>query len=447
MENQTTTDFFSLGSEYSWSYDDSDFIEISPENINDHVVSDADSVILTVVMPIVFIIGCTGNILTIFVILKLKEMRTVTNYFLVNLAIADSLFLVMVVPPKFVMHIIQSIHLKDNWNLVDLVGCKLFSYVPRVAQGVSCFIILTLTIERYFAICWPFKLRTIRTKRKAVFVNCALWVLAAVFALPHVYFPTIYEHGLRWAPPFNNTELPSSVKKCYPCSVGKCDYYIIYSKVDEVLFLFIVPVLVVLYVLMLMTLHKAAQFGRAAKVKSSNSMAAKRQLIRMLGVTVTVYLICVGSFRVFTLMMVFDRTYYKHTTVLNVTRVLLYINEAINPIIYNIFSRMFRSAFIKVLRCKRKSVHPGNESSSDNFALTTTTVDWYRSSIRSFRGRRIRSRKSSQRNESFNTNGAYRQKNGSCRRQLSVERNKNNGSIRKVNGAYRDTIITLEDCQ
>ncbi|XP_077985375.1 growth hormone secretagogue receptor type 1-like [Glandiceps talaboti] len=412
------------------SYDDTDY------EYDTQVVTEAEAAIITIAMPLVFIIGCLGNILTIFVILRVKEMRTVTNYFLVNLAVADLLFLIMVVPPKFLMFFISPIRLVNNFSYLGEVGCKLLSYGPRVVQGVSCFIILTLTIERYFAICWPLKFRRIRTRKKAVMVGGALWMLALVFALPHVYFPGIVTENIT---DFNITE-----KYCKPCGEGrKCDYYVIYSKVDEIIFLCIVPVLVVLYISMLMRLRTAARFGKAAHVKSSNSMAAKRQLIRMLGATVTVYLICVGCFRVFGLMILFDNNYSRQTIVLSTARVLLYINAAINPIIYNVFSKTFRTAFLKVLRCQAQTTHSGDEDSSDSVALTTTTDEWLRNSKKSFRKWRSRSRKSVQKNGSCKRpNGSYRRSNGSNRR-VNVSSPRPNGSPRQKPEISRQTSVTF----
>ncbi|XP_077985381.1 kappa-type opioid receptor-like [Glandiceps talaboti] len=417
-----------------------DFLCITEDNLKDHLVSDADAAIITMAMPIVFVIGCLGNVLTIFVILRIKEMRTVTNYFLVNLAVADLFFLFMVVPPKFLKHVVSSIHLEHNENLFGEAGCKLFSYSPRVAQGVSCFIILTLTIERYFAVCWPLKYRMIRTKRKAVFVGVGLWMFAGVFALPHVYFPGIIVRNITCSASLHSPELPDMLKSCYPC-LDQCDFYLMYSKIDEIIFLCVVPVLVVLYILMLRRLRSATRFVRAAHVKSSNSMAAKRQLIRMLGVTVTVYLICVGSFRVFGLMMVFDNTYSSHTVVLNVTRVLLYINAAINPIIYNMFSRTYRAAFRRVLCCQVNTTLTDYESVSESVALTTT--DDIQGSRKSLRRSRTRSRKTVHRNGSCSRpNGSIHRANGSNRR--------SNGSSRQGQWTSQRTIdhsCKTENCR
>lgn len=56
------------------------------------------SMILTIAYSMVFIIGLAGNSLVVLVVCKSPRMRTVTNYFIANLALADILVLVFCLP-------------------------------------------------------------------------------------------------------------------------------------------------------------------------------------------------------------------------------------------------------------------------------------------------------------------------------------------------------------
>ncbi len=72
---------------------------------------------------------------------------------------------------------------------------------------------------------------------------------------------------------------------------------------------------------------------------------------------VVFFFICLLPFRIFTLWIILTpdeemqslsmETYYH---ALNFCRVMLYLNSAINPILYNVMSSKFRTAFLKVLR-------------------------------------------------------------------------------------------------
>lgn len=53
----------------------------------------------------VFIVGLIGNSFVIAVVLRAPKMRTVTNYFIVNLALADILVIVFCLPATLMSNI------------------------------------------------------------------------------------------------------------------------------------------------------------------------------------------------------------------------------------------------------------------------------------------------------------------------------------------------------
>lgn len=60
------------------------------------------SVILTIAYSIVFIVGIIGNSVVVAIVCKSPRMRTVTNYFIANLALADILVLLFCLPATLV---------------------------------------------------------------------------------------------------------------------------------------------------------------------------------------------------------------------------------------------------------------------------------------------------------------------------------------------------------
>lgn len=79
----------------------------------------------------------------------------------------------------------------------------------------------------------------------------------------------------------------------------------------------------------------------------------------MLGAVVISFFICLIPFRALTLWIIIvpretiinlgSESYY---TILYFTRILLYMNSALNPILYNLMSSKFREGFLKLLGCK-----------------------------------------------------------------------------------------------
>ena len=62
-------------------------------------------VLLVAAYMAVLIVGLVGNIFVVAIVLKTPKMRTVTNYFILNLAIADLLVLTVCLPPTLVSNI------------------------------------------------------------------------------------------------------------------------------------------------------------------------------------------------------------------------------------------------------------------------------------------------------------------------------------------------------
>ena len=71
---------------------------------------------------IVFILGLGGNALVCLAVYRNHSMRTVTNYFIVNLAVADLLVIIVCLPPTVVWDITLT------WFL-GLIPCKIVLYL------------------------------------------------------------------------------------------------------------------------------------------------------------------------------------------------------------------------------------------------------------------------------------------------------------------------------
>ena len=67
---------------------------------------------------VLFMVGVLGNLLVCFVVLRSKHMQTVTNLFIVNLAGADAVLLILCSPPT----VLQSV--TETWWLGGVM-CKI----------------------------------------------------------------------------------------------------------------------------------------------------------------------------------------------------------------------------------------------------------------------------------------------------------------------------------
>lgn len=139
---------------------------------------------LYVVVPIItlyvaiFVTGVLGNIGTCLVIAKNRSMHTATNYYLFSLACSDFLLLVSGVP--------QEINL--IWNRYPPIyggdlSCILMALVAEVSCNATVLTITAFTVERYLAICHPFKCQSLSKLSRALRLILAIWVVSLCVAL------------------------------------------------------------------------------------------------------------------------------------------------------------------------------------------------------------------------------------------------------------------------
>lgn len=105
----------------------------------------------------IFLFAVIGNSSVCYIVRTTTRMHTITNYFIVNLAIGDLLMALFCIPPSFV-----SIFLLGYWPF-GMVLCHLVNYSQAVSILISAYTLVAISIDRYIAIMWPLKPRL--TKR------------------------------------------------------------------------------------------------------------------------------------------------------------------------------------------------------------------------------------------------------------------------------------------
>jgi hypothetical protein len=126
---------------------------------------------------------------------------------------------------------------------------------------------------------------------------------------------------------------------------------------------FFLPLLVLIVLYAVMTRHLMAEpVNSAVKDLEISNTRARKQVVLMLGTVVVSFFVCLMPFRVFTLCFIFlsAKQIYSlglegYYTILYFCRTMLYLNSAINPILYNLMSSKFRDGFMRVCGLRRKN--------------------------------------------------------------------------------------------
>lgn len=122
---------------------------------------------------------------------------------------------------------------------------------------------------------------------------------------------------------------------------------------------FILPFAVLLVLYTVIARHLMNNPGITSHGNRSNVLKYRKQVIFMLGAVVISFFICLLPFRAFTLWIIVmppetinDLGLDGYYAVLYFCRIMLYLNSAMNPILYNLMSSKFREGFLRLLGCK-----------------------------------------------------------------------------------------------
>jgi len=147
--------------------------------------SDDDAMFIMVlnciVVPVLFglitVVGLTGNGLVIYVIVTKPRMRTVTNLLLLNLAIADVCFVIVIPPFTAYMQATSS------WPFGD-VPCRLLHYLVNVTAYVTVYTLVLIAALRYATIVHSTSTVRYRTRRNVMLAVAAIWALMLLVNSP-----------------------------------------------------------------------------------------------------------------------------------------------------------------------------------------------------------------------------------------------------------------------
>lgn len=103
-------------------------------------------------------------------------MKTATNIYIFNLALADTLVL-LTLPFQ------GTDILLGFWPFGNTL-CKTVIAIDYYNMFTSTFTLTAMSVDRYVAICHPIRALDVRTSSKAQAVNVAIWALASVVGVP-----------------------------------------------------------------------------------------------------------------------------------------------------------------------------------------------------------------------------------------------------------------------
>uniref|UniRef100_A0A3P9MTA6 Somatostatin-like receptor F_48D10.1 n=1 Tax=Poecilia reticulata TaxID=8081 RepID=A0A3P9MTA6_POERE len=133
----------------------------------------------------VFLVGLTGNTLAIYVVLRYAKMKTVTNIYILNLAVADELYIIG-------LPFLTTQNVLSYWPFGSFL-CRVVMTADSMNQFTSIFCLTVMSMDRYLAVVHPIRSTKWRHPRVAKVVSAAVWAVSFIVVLPVVIFSDVQD--------------------------------------------------------------------------------------------------------------------------------------------------------------------------------------------------------------------------------------------------------------
>ncbi|MBN3304748.1 neuropeptides B/W receptor type 1-like [Amia ocellicauda] len=286
---------------------------------------------IPIIYSVICAVGLTGNTVVIYVILKASNMKTVTNMFILNLAIADELF-TLVLPINIADYLLL------QWPFGELV-CKLIISIDQYNTFSSIYFLTVMSIDRYLVVLSTVKSKHLsqRTYKSAKIVCLCVWAFVTVIILPFTIFAKIHTEEGRTQCVF-----------VFPNPEG---LWWKASRIYTLIMAFAIPLstICVLYTMMLFRL-RSMRLNTNAKALDK----AKKKVTIMVLVILAVCIFCWTPYHLSTVIALttdIQQTPFIIGISYFITS-LSYANSCLNPFLYAFLDDNFRKSLRKVFECR-----------------------------------------------------------------------------------------------
>ncbi|KAH0627253.1 hypothetical protein JD844_002764 [Phrynosoma platyrhinos] len=153
-------------------------------------VQEFASHVLPILYSLVLIFGLLGNALVMLILVRYKKLKSMTDIYLLNLAISDLLFIFSL--PFW------AYYAAHEWIFGNEM-CKILSGIYLAGFYSGSFFIILLTIDRYLAIVHAVFALKARTVVYGIITSVITWCVAILASIPGMVFNRLQKENNRFA--------------------------------------------------------------------------------------------------------------------------------------------------------------------------------------------------------------------------------------------------------
>ncbi|OCT79490.1 hypothetical protein XELAEV_18026301mg [Xenopus laevis] len=287
---------------------------------------------------IIAVTATLGNLLVCMAVVHDKKLRTVTNYFLTSLSVADVCVGAIAIPCA----ILTSIGYPHN----NLELCLLMLSILIMLIICSTLNLLSIAVDRYVAILNPLRYRSIMTPRNALISIIVAWLLSVLSGL----LPLMGWHKTPLSP------------------------YCLFTQVIDMTYMFyfftftffILPLtsMLLIYARIFSAVRKHINHGETRatpeNMESRQETGLKREIktATSLFTIIFLFVLCWAPLHVVNGLILLCSRCSIPPLLVDTGIILSHANSALNPIVYAYKLKSFRDKFKVFIRCRDNTITP-----------------------------------------------------------------------------------------
>ncbi|XP_068165846.1 adenosine A2a receptor a [Antennarius striatus] len=291
--------------------------------------------ILYIVLELLIaVFSMLGNVLVCWAVCLNSNLQSITNFFVVSLAVADIAVGILAIPFSIVI---------STGFCSYFFGCLFIACFVLVLTQSSIFSLLAIAIDRYIAIKIPLRYNSLVTGQRAQGIIAICWVLSIVIGLT----PMMGWH--KQSKSTNSTVCPPGLMKCLFEEVVLMEYMVYFNFFACVL----IPLLLMLaiYLCIFMAARHQLKLIEVHGEKSRSTLQKEVQAAKSLAIIVGLFVVCWLPLHIINCFTLFcPQCPRPPPGIMYVAIILSHANSVVNPFIYAYRIREFRQTFRKIIR-------------------------------------------------------------------------------------------------
>lgn len=187
-------------------------------DVDSPALATSRAIVVGLILGAFILFAIIGNILVILSVACNRHLRIPTNYFIVNLAIADLLLSFTVLPFSATLEVL-------GYWVLGRIFCDIWAAVDVLCCTASILSLCAISIDRYIGVRYSLQYPTLVTRRRAILALLGVWVLSMVISIGPL---------LGWKEPAPQDERE--------CRITEEPFYALFSSLGS----FYIPLIVIL---------------------------------------------------------------------------------------------------------------------------------------------------------------------------------------------------------